>query len=434
MKQHRTGTPRALAALALAAGLAGCDGVFDVSNPNNVLQEDLEKPVSAAALVHGTAARLALGDADLQRSLALLSDETIWIGSLNDRGDLDFGNFNPRSNDISDHFNDVAESRWMADEALELLTAFEAEGTLPSRRLLARAYVNAGMVYTRIGELFDDFVFSDRGEAAPPIGKAQIPAQFETAIDHYDAAYAIATELGDVALQREVLALRARTKHAQGLRAKLSGAADPLVYDAGAVADAEAFFATAPAANWVFQWVFDASTGSNSFGNDVNQRLEQRFSNDYVVPDASGRRVASVKLPDPITGEVDPRLQETITRFVAAGNYPTLVIVSAREMHLILAEAALAQGDLAGFTARINTLRAQDGLPAYAGQIPAVEMLRHERRVNLFGQMRRFLDMYRFDVVDARWVPAADARTKPGTLFPIGFTEQISNCYIVGTC
>lgn len=434
MMKHRTGSPRTLAALALAVGLAGCDGVFDVSNPNNVLQEDLEKPVSAAALVNGTAARLALGDAALQRSLALLSDETVWVGSLNDRGDLDFGNFSPRSADISDHFNDVAEARWMADEAVEYLERFEAEGTLPSRQLLARAYVNSGMAYTRIGEFFDDFVFSDRGEAQPPIGKAQIPAQFDKAIGFYDKALTVATELGDAPLQREILALRARTKHARALRDKLAGAADPLVYDAGAVADAEAFLATGAPANWVFQWTFDANIGNNTFGNDINQRLEQRFSDEYVVPTADGRRTASVKLPDPITGEVDPRLARTITDFIAAGNYPAQVVVSAREMHLILAEAALAQGDEAGFAEHVNLLRVGDGLPAYTGQIPALEMLQHERRVNLFGQMRRFLDMYRFGIVDSRWVPAADARVSPGTLFPIGFTESISNCYIVGTC
>ena len=121
------------------------------------------------------------------------------------------------------------------------------------------------------------------------------------------------------------------------------------------------------------------------------------------------------------------RLEERLKREIAAGARPAAALL--RE-----AEAALARGDNAEFATRINTLRTPSNLPAYSGQIPAIEMLKHERRVNLFTQMRRLHDMYRFGIVDSRWVPNAHARTAPGTLFPIGFREQISNCYITQTC
>jgi len=406
-----------------------------VENPNNVLQEDLQLPSGMTALLNGTLARQALTDATLLRNLSLVSDETQWIGSLNDRGDLDYGNIaNPRNNDVSDAFNNMAEVRFLADEALKLAEEFQAAGTLQNRSQLMQAYENAGMAYARIGELWDDFVFSDRAEAAPPIGKAQIPAQFDKAIAYYDKALEHATALNNTDKRREILALRARAKWVRAARQKISGGASPLVNDAGAVADAQAFFATNPSPDWKFEWLFSGATGNNTFGNDVTQRLEQRVTNDYVVPTADGRRVASVRLQDPISGEVDPVLLNTITNFTAAGDYPSITVVSARELRLILAEAALAAGDNATFTTQINAIRALNGLPAYSGQVPALDLLKHMRRVNLFFQGKRLYDMYRFGIQSPQWLTSSNAFRAPGTLFPIGFTEQISNCHIVGTC
>ena len=49
---------------------------------------------------------------------------------------------------------------------------------------------------------------------------------------------------------------------------------------------------------------------------------------------------------------------------VAAGTQIGMTVTSAKEMHLILAEAALAVGNAAEFRSRINTVRAIDALPA----------------------------------------------------------------------
>jgi len=63
-----------------------------------------------------------------------------------------------------------------------------------------------------------------------------------------------------------------------------------------------------------------------------------------------------------------------------------------------------------------------------------VELLQHERQVNLFFQpTRRIWDQYRFDVDSPTWAPGSDA-TRNGQLFIIGQDEAVSNCYILGTC
>jgi hypothetical protein len=103
-------------------------------------------------------------------------------------------------------------------------------------------------------------------------------------------------------------------------------------------------------------------------------------------------------------------------------------------MHLILAEAALARGSTAEFTTHINHVRALDALTPYSGQIPELDMLKHARRVSLFRQGRRLIDQYRFREPSADWLDTSDAAKAPGTLFPIAYVEQLSNCHIRGGC
>jgi hypothetical protein len=104
-------------------------------------------------------------------------------------------------------------------------------------------------------------------------------------------------------------------------------------------------------------------------------------------------------------------------------------VVSAREMHLILAEAALARGELAEFTAQVNAVRAfTPELPAYTGAgVAPLDLLAHMRRVNLFMQGRRLADMYRFGHRDPRWQQTSFAYTTRGCFFPITQTERQSN-------
>ena len=110
--------------------------------------------------------------------------------------------------------------------------------------------------------------------------------------------------------------------------------------------------------------------------------------------------------------------------------YASFVVTSAREMHLIIAEARLAAGDNAGFTTAINALRALDaGLTPYSGQITAEAMLAYSRQANLFLQGRRLSDHYRFRLPAADWLPGAQGLAG-GWFFPITARECLSNSEI----
>ncbi len=73
--------------------------------------------------------------------------------------------------------------------------------------------------------------------------------------------------------------------------------------------------------------------------------------------------------------------------------------------------------------------------PAVHTTITPVQLLIHERNVNLILQPHRRLgDMYRFGIRAPQWSDEGEAVRAPGTVMPLNRTELQSNCHILGTC
>ena len=134
-------------------------------------------------------------------------------------------------------------------------------------------------------------------------------------------------------------------------------------------------------------------------------------------------------LTDPVTGLADATLAARVAE-VSGDRNPFLPIVSAAEMHLLIAEHALATGDTAGFTRHIDAARAIHGRAPSGGAVPAMDLLQHERRVHLFLQGRRLLDHYRFGSVGDGWDAGSEAATSPGTFLPIPESERVANPFV----
>jgi starch-binding outer membrane protein, SusD/RagB family len=420
--------------------LTACD-LLDVDNPNSLVQDDLETPASAAALANGALATVQSGVAQAVLLHAASSDELVFTGSRDAWIQLQEGDLRDPANEFSDAaWPSVAQGRWMADEAVRLLSGFDADGELTNRNLLASAHLYSAIMRTYIADVWEDFVFSDRRDTQPPIGEANMLGLYDDAIASLGSALTIAQATGSTALEQNILAQRARTRHARAVRAKFTPAgttaADPLVNDPAVIADAEAALAMG-ADSWQFRFIYDPTTIGNAWGGWVNERLELRPSDDYVVPTANDKQVESIRLEDPIDAVPDPALTIIIEDATTARNWPPLTIVSARELLLILAEAELAaSGGLGGpaFNGYINRVRALDGVSDYTGQIPALDILRHQRMAGLYLTGRRLADHYRFGTVSPLWNPNASASTRPGTLFPIAQIERTSNCHLLGVC
>jgi hypothetical protein len=311
---------------------------------------------------------------------------------------------------------------------------------------LARAYLYGATIYITIGDMYTDFAFSNKLESGPAVGPANMNGLYDTAIGYLTKAVA----LNQSSLTGQLQAMLARahwSKEAWG-KARARTAATALVNNAAANTAANAALAaeaaTAGSASFVLD--MDSSTpdvlNGLGIGSEVNDRKEQRLSDLYIIVDpattntvkdiTSGDPALSISLYDPIDNIPDLVLYSKVVEFVTSAIYPDFTQTSDREMYLILAEAALAANNTAGFATNINALRAKDGLTAWDAvtpQIPAVDMLKHSRRVNLYLQGRRLTDHYRFNENSAYWIPSSDAATAV-TFFPIGISEVRANTLI----
>jgi hypothetical protein len=263
---------------------------------------------------------------------------------------------------------------------------------------------------------------------------------YTTAIDYTTAGLALNPS---AEMQRNLTAMRARARHAQGVWNLIGNTFNPGngLISAG---DASAAAADAAAAlaldnsNWelVFEYIPAGTYGD--FQGDVNSRLEHRFGDRYIVPEADGKRrdrdapSRGIALLDPISGTPDMRLDAFMTPFEDDIQYSDLPILSAAEMYLILAEDAIVRGSAADFATNINAARTWAGMPDWtaASGVSQIDMLVHERSVELFVQMRRLNDMYRFGIESDRWQDNSHAAANPGTFFPITKAEIDANCYI----
>jgi hypothetical protein len=243
-------------------------------------------------------------------------------------------------------------------------------------------------------------------------------------------------------LQRNLTAMRARLRHAQGvwnlvgtrpISTGLISAADA----AAAATDANAALALDPS-DWTYSLEFTPAGTYGDIQGDINSRLEHRFGDRYIVPSANDKTrnrdaaYRGIALMDLIDNVGDPRLDAFMTPFEDAVQYGDLPFLSAREMHLILAEDALVRGANAAFSTHINAARAWGGLSDWtAGSgVSQQDMLIYERQVNLFLQGRRLNDMYRFEIESDMWEASSAASSAPGTFFPITMAEIEANCYI----
>lgn len=438
---------RASLAVAGIAALGACD-ILDVDNPNNLVEESIENPAAASAVVNGTLSLVSDAISSMWEPYLVASDELYWIGSRDAWFELDQGFIGNEFNEFTDAaFPTLGEARWMADRAIGILENHVAETpTADMRKDLARANLYAGVIYMIIGEVQEDFAFSNKTEEAPPVGPSNMAAVFDQAVSRLDEAVSIFASLGESELETRALAIRARAKFSKALWNKTKptpNTGDPLVASSGAAADAAAVVSrVGTTTDWSWDLQYSSATISNGFAGNVNSRQENAFDPSIAEAASSDRPfdIVGVALDDPIDNVPDPVITTKLNEFKGGdftntGNgFAPLSLVDARMMHLILAEEALASGNTGSFTTHINHIRAMDGLTDFSGQISNMDMLKHTRRVNTFLMGLRLFDMYRFGISDALWQGGSDVVTSPGTLLPITIIEIRANCYLNGTC
>ena len=444
-----------LLGVAAVLTLVACSSLLDVKNPNAITENDLDNPKSAANQANGVLGSVARAWGQILTPYTMATDELSWIGSRDAWQNLDQGTLSDPTNEFVDAaFFYVGEARWWSDQTIRRLEGFASRGVLADSNALARTYLYAALIYTMIGNLFDNFpIGSSRDTSAAALGATKMDSVYTVAESYATKAMTIAQSFGDSSLELDATAARATARYYRALWAKLNNpppgavpVASPLVNDAGAVADANAALALATALkapDWRFQFHYSPTTVSTDIGFEVNEREEMRIGGVYVYPSCTASpcggtsntiEVDSLKLADPIDAIPDPELTRFLLDptdgFLNNTRYGPLTILSARELHLIVAEAALAAADDVGFQSAINAERTLDNLTAYTGTGPtALAMLEYERQRNLFMQGKRLFDEYRFGVNADLWAAGSEAITTPGTFLPITISERISNSF-----
>lgn len=429
-----------LAAAALM--MMGCS-VFDTSiqNPNAVEEGALDDPASAATQANGLGGAVTRALSSVYGPYSVASDELTWVGSREHWGQLDGGDISDPQNEYTNAaYPLMSEVRWLSDYTIARLEGFQREGTLRAGADLARTYVYSAVAYMTIGDMYDDFVLtSDRTLSAAPVGEANMTVAYDSAIGYLDRGLVIAEATANTELRSLILGLRARAKFSRAvwqlLKPARTAPVDPLIDDAGANADATAAIGVMTSDFRFRLTPTTANTGTNNIGSEMNSRQEIRAGGEYINPDPTRSNltplagIAGIKLTDPISGAPDPVIARAIDACcrVSSTTQIPVTITSIREMHLILAEAALAQGATTEFRDRINAVRALDALPEWDGVTPAArDILIHERRVNLFLQGRRLHDLYRFGLTADRWL-ANSVASRKACFFPVATIERQSN-------
>ena len=416
-----------LSAAGFALFLSGC-GLLDVDNPNALVEEDIRKAQAADAAVNGSQALVASGIARIYAPYSAIGDEIDWIGSRDAWNELNQGTPDNPGNEFADGaFPGIAQARWMSKFAVDLIAEHESSPKMDS--LMAEANLYAGVAYSAIGQMFDDFAFSNRTDPGPLIGPDNMSSVFDQAISFFTAAMSAA----DAETAMRAQAARAQAYHQKAIWNLLNPAGsvpgNPLINDSNANSDAMAVLGMIEGTDWAYRFQYSGSTVGNSLAWQVTERAELQIGPDYASKDPEGALIEHI-LMDPIEGAVDTRYLARVSEFIDADGYAPLTVVGERGLRLIVAEAALASGEMGGFTNHINMIReGLDGLTAYSGQIPASEMLQHERRVNLFLQYKRLQDHYRFGVPSSNWLGGSKALTTPGTMLPITRVEILANCH-----
>jgi hypothetical protein len=417
-----------IGALALLL-FVGCGNLLEVDNPNNVLEESLDDPAAAAAIANGVLSTGSNGIGYCLAPYTTVTDEGIWIGSRDAWNQLDKGNIGDFNNEFVDAaWPFITEARYAADNAIARLESFRSAGRLSDVKNLSRAYLYSAMIRVAIADMFDDFVYSDKQEAKAPIGEANMFQVYDEAIAHLNTAYTIATGIAsrDAELERRILGLRARAKHAKAVWQKINPRPVPAAtlanpYVIEGADDAQAALATM-AANYRWQLQFPGSIGAfNEWAWEVVGRLELNA--------ASAKDVVDTAVDDP---RIVTEIADFKNRTKWGGDRNSgFTVISEREMQLIIAESQVVSNP-AGAEGILNTLRARDNLKPLAAPVTAGQLLQHERFANLFMQGRRLADMYRFGIKDSRWSPTSEAITTPGTFLPITIQERRANPFLTG--
>jgi starch-binding outer membrane protein, SusD/RagB family len=371
-----------IAVLALALG--ACDDLtsLDQDAPSRIPADSLERPENAVLLVQSAIGDFECALANYVVAGGLVGDELLNSNLSNRLWDYDRRTILPINTvystttcgDDPTVYTVLSIARYDADNALRLLDGW-TDAEVPNRtQLIATAATYAGYSLVLLGEGMCSAAIDVGPELSPAEVLGEAEARFTRAIE-------AATAVGDEATLN--LALLGRARARLGLDNLTGAAGDAALLPSGFRVNATYSAAKPQRENLVFTFITRDLLGT---------------------VDVPYRGVVFEDVPDPRVAVVDAGIvgaDETTPMFLPA-KYSAfespIRMASWEEAQLILAEAAVAGGDVTGAVSIINTLHTNAGLPPYAGGTAdeVMNQVIEERRRELFLEGHRLGDIIRY--------------------------------------
>lgn len=402
------------AALLSALALGACD--LSVTNPGPVQDDFLNDDGAFPAVVNGAKRAFALGYTRLALDAAMTSLEALPGGLF---GGSEFDNGTLTSDNVGDHWTNVQKGRWVAEAGAQRLDDAGVGGSeLHSELLLIAAFANRSLGHNMCTAVFDgggasDFMdFFSRAEG-----------QFDQVIVDQGAG----STLGQQAL---------------------AGRADVNVWQgdwAAAIADAQAVTDN----TLMFQLEYydlDFPDSNEMMFRQASLPWREytvwnTFLEGYYTATGDPRMVWRDNPPDPITmvNNLPFYVQQKFTEFTSPHT-----LASGWEMLLVEAEGVLATqgaGGVAAAMALINQAHTRnisdlDGNPLAAVATTDFDpdpltgawgALKQERRIELWGEARRFGDLRRWSMQNTPGAQPLEDVSGRSFCFPIATTEVDTN-------
>lgn len=417
---------RTLATALLLAACASCEGYLDVENPASLLDEDLGRPELLESLANTPEGNLADEYTDLMVRSGLLSDELFHPTTQLENIDAMRGNRLASNSAVEDHWRGLAQARWLSDEVIERVS--ELISNPDSHMAVARARFIGGLARITMADHFNVIVYGPEDQLRGPINV------IEDAVEQFDQAAQVAAAAGDANYEAAALGQIARAYRSLYFEElHLRGNDNPDLFDQAEAAARQAL-GVHPDYNVSLQYGAPGSSNAMAIlGGPLGgtNRVDEAF----------------LFLADPVTEAWDPRVPheeqlrpepngQTAWNLKFAAREDPMPVSRAAEAMLIIAEARLMDGDLAGAVEWINRTRAaarqrvssddwadpSRGWPPSGHELSDLRdlesndadeiraQLLHERRAEFWLEMRHWQDMRYYEIVPYRWLqPNKDA-------------------------
>lgn len=381
---HRRMLRRGVWTLGLAVLAAGCGDIFDIENPGEILDEDLNDANLIDVLITGLSSDVSDFVDNVAFDVARLSDEMAGSGSYADTGYFRTGW--AEQGEVNGNWDQAHEAIWMTELHVERIEGLLEASEFQASDQVSRAYVFKGVAHRTLGETYCQVVYSNPEEYGPLQPRS---VAFDSAVVAFTQALSFGSE--------HHIAARAGLASAYAAKGDWAQA----VSNAQQVPDD-------------FEWYayYDINDNANILYDETHDRAEMSAFNTLAGSmNPQDPRAPFTKCEE--GGCSTTNGADGITTMwrqeKVLDEDDEIIILSGKEARLIEAEAALVAGNLGEFTTQINRVRALYGLdpiaqPASAGSLEfpnawddAWSILDGERHLTLWLEGRRLWDLDRWD-------------------------------------